>query len=169
MPLIRFSLLTLVIGILLVGCQKELSLELSSEYIKQANELKELVKGKPFRLVDFYSNIPIDYIEDDGEVKLETDLWGYVSGYLRDDRYLLYDDYTLDIIQNDLKIPGSAEEVLSRTYAIGTDANGVFMRFLDYRYNALTYRLHETSEDHFILSISWSQGATLYSRYEFAP
>jgi len=104
MLLNRFSLLTLITGISLAGCEKEMSLELSQEYIKQANDLKEFVEGRSFSLVDFYSNIPIDYIENDGEVREETNLWTYVSPYLRDDQYILYSNNTLDVVQNNLKI-----------------------------------------------------------------
>ena len=169
MKLFSFSLASLFALVSLMGCKKELSLEQSASYIKEAQDFKAFLTDKNFRLTAFYTDTPIDYVENDAEVKSETNLWSYVSGYLKDDTNTFHDDLTVDIAQNAIVMPGLTTAVLSRTYSIGSDGVGVYMQFLDYEYNPLTYRLKEISADHFIIYFLWKNGISLYSRFDLLP
>lgn len=162
----RYPFLFLLILFSITGCEKETSLELHQPDIENANIFKGIVTNHKFQLSAFYSDIPIDYVETDSVVKEETNLWGYVSGYLKDDLNLFTDNKEVFIEQNNIKIPGQDSSVLCRTYFIGADEDGTFMRFLDYQYTPFKYRLHEFHADYFILAIAWRQGATLYSRFD---
>ena len=155
--------------ILLAGCRKEVSVELPQTHVDKANEFKKAVDQRKFRLTAFYSDVPIDYVEDDAEVKRETNLWGYVSGYLKDDIMLFRNDTDVDVDQNLIKMPGEATQILQRKYIIRADADGAYMKFLDYQYNPLEYHLHEITNDYFILYLPWKPGINLYSRFNLLP
>jgi hypothetical protein len=155
---------------LFTACEKELSLELHQSDVKKAEEFQKIVSDKKFQIKAYYSDIPVDYIETDDVVLQETELWGYVSEYLKDDINTFVSNNTdVTIEQNDVKMPGLDDAVLNRKYFIGVDEKGVYMKFLDYQYNPLTYRVYEMTDTYFILAIKWKQGATLYSRFDFIP
>src|SRR5688572_11809148 len=124
----KYSLILLIVSLLMFGCKKELSVE---------NQQPEK-KLRKFQLKSFYSDIPIDFIETDDEIKSETDLWAYVKDYLKDDVNIFGDNNTdVQIYQNDKKMPGLDDSILYRTYFIGTDADGKYMRFLGPDYTQL--------------------------------
>jgi len=142
------------------GCKKELSLE---------NQQTEKTLRK-FQLKAFYSDIPIDFIENDDIIKSESDLWAYVNDYVKDDVNLFTDNNTdVQVYQNDKKLPGLDDAILYRTYFIGSDSEGSYMRYLAPDYTPLRYRLNEMTDDYFILSVKWKHGATVYSRFERIP
>lgn len=174
MKRIHYPLILLAI-VLITSCEKELSLEgyqpppvvIPPVIISEEDQFRELIDSQKFQLRGFYSDVPVDYIENDSLVKEETDLWKYVSHYLKDDINTFYTSgNVVTIEQNAQKMPGLSDPILNRNYLIGTDADGVYMRFLDYQYNPLEYRLHKMTDEYFILSIKWRQGATLFSRFE---
>ncbi len=152
------------------GCQKELSLEQTDLNSIKAEAFQRTIVEKKFQLKSFYSDTPVDYVETDTVVKQETNLWWYVSGYLKDDGNVFSSNKkNLSITQNALKIPGITDAVLNRNYTIGSDKDGVFMIFLDNEYKPLTYRVFASGPDYFILSVKWKYGATLYSKFEVIP
>ena len=169
------ALITLLITLLFAGCSKDFSLELYEPPAPPplpttADDLKNIVINHQFQLRAFYSDIPVDYIKTDSEVKQETDLWSYVIEYLKDDTNRFTDnDDEVQVEQNAIKRPGLDDDILAREFGIGTDAEGIFMKFLDYQYNPLIYRVHEFTETYFILAVEWEDGATLFSRFEMLP
>lgn len=163
------SVACLVALLPVTSCEKELSTEGSSVHLETAKAFNDFVGEKKFRLTAFYSNTPIDYIEDDGEVRAETNLWSYVSGYLKDDINIFYTDNTVDVVQNEIKIPGIDDAVLPRTYSIGASESGAYIRFLDYQYNALQYNLESIGDNYFIVYVPWKDGVRLYSRFDLMP
>jgi hypothetical protein len=153
----KYALIILISGFLFTGCQKELSYEPD----------KPPKSVRKYQLKAFYSDIPVDFIEDDDIVKSETDLWAYVSDYLKDDIDVFTENDTEVLIhQNDIKMPGNDEPILYKKYYIGTDSEGMFMNFLGPTYEPFSYRLQEINEDYFIIFLRWNQGASLFSRFE---
>jgi hypothetical protein len=157
---------------LFASCKKELSLEQARPpAIKptptQEEQFKKLATSAPFQLRGCYSDRPVDYVDNDGQDREETDLWPYVSPYLKDDINRFFSDNTnVTIEQKELKIPGNNNPVIEREYQIGTDSLGVYMNFLDNEYKPLQYRLHELGDTYFVLAAPWKNGVTLFSRFE---
>jgi hypothetical protein len=151
----------------LCSCEKELSLEESG-----LAPVPPLIEPAPqdtapvFQLTAFYSDIPIDFDESDDQIKLETDLWHYVLDYIKDDHYVLRNDSTVEVIQNQIKKPGLAEPVLIRTYERGQDNLGNYIMYLTSSYNQSKYRLYEWDRHHFVIGLKWKDGARVYSRFE---
>jgi hypothetical protein len=169
MKLINYSVIALIL-FSLTSCEKELSLELATITPVKEVELQDFILDKKFRLVDFYSGIPIDYVQNDDTVKQETNLWPYASEYLKDDDNIFDPNGTdVTINQNISTIPGNDAPVLHRKYSIIKDNNGVHLTFLDYQYNPLMYDLYKIGADYFILSVEWKPGVTLYSKFEVIP
>jgi len=129
-------------------------------------KFKQVLTENKFQLRAFYSDVAIDYNEDDSQVLQETDLWHYVAPYLKDDVNTFFANDDVVIQQNEKKKPGLADSLVTRQYSIGTDSDGMYIIFLDYAYESLKYKVHEVGDDYFILSIKWTQGATLFSRFE---
>src|SRR5689334_4723182 len=50
-----------------------------------ANSLDSFLKSNNFQLARYYSDTAIDYDKTDSVTKSETDLWAYVSPWLKDD------------------------------------------------------------------------------------
>jgi hypothetical protein len=142
----KYSLFLLAFCCILASCQKELSLEnpghpepLPTDPTVPAEPVKETRK---YQLRAFYSDIPIDFIEGDDEIRSETDLWRYVKDYLTDDVYEFTVDSTEVMVhQHAKKIAGNNEASFSKTYYIGTDSEGSYMKFLGPEYEQLRYRL----------------------------
>ena len=148
----------------LLSCQKELSFE---------NPVPPPIIEKPadsnppkFQLKAFYSDIPIDFNETDDEVVLETDLWNYVKAYVKDDHHIFLDDSTIEVTQNEIKMPGLTDEVFLRPYSVGQDDLGEYMIYLTADYGSVKYRLHERTEYYFVVSLKWKDGARVFSRFE---
>jgi hypothetical protein len=156
----KYSLMLIITTMMLSGCQKELSLENGTPAVPEKETRK-------YQLRAFYSDKPIDFDESDNVVKSETDLWEYVNDYLKDD----VDEFAMDstevlVYQNEKKIPGNDAPVLSKSYFIGTDAEGMYMKFLGPQYEPLRYRLQEMNDEYFIIYIKWRHGSTVFSRFE---
>lgn len=122
-----------------------------------------------FQLKAFYSDVPIDFDDTDGSPEKETDLWSYVQDYIKDDIYVLLEDGTVEVHQNQKKMPGTSDDVLFRKYSYGSDDGGNFMKFLSSTYEEVKYRLYEKADDHFIISLKWKGGAHVYSKFERVP
>jgi len=133
---------------------------------KKATEFKTILDLKHFRLVDFYSDKPIDYVLTDAEVKSETDLKIYIKPYLLDDDNFFESEGGVVITQNQQKKPGLTAPVLNRNYSISADENGAYLDFLDYDYNPIKYKIGEYSTGGFTIYLDWQNGAKVYSRFE---
>ena len=137
---------------------------------KRAEEFQTNVKSKRFKLVDFYSDLPIDYIENDVEVRQETDLRPYIKQYLVDDEDMFAAEGGLMITQNETKIPGDESSVINRTYRVRWNATEALLDFVDYYYQPLAYKLSDYSATGFTIYLNWHKGnAKIYSRYELIP
>ncbi len=172
-----FYTLLMLLAVVVVSCNKDLSYEggyippveppvEEPPVLSDSDDFKEFLIRFNFQLRDFYSDIAIDFNEEDNQTLSEINLWHYVPQYLRDDINSFEEDGTVIIDQHLVKKSGFDDDILIRSYSIGEDANGVFIVFLDSDYNPLSYRVAEIGEDYFILSVEWTQGATLYSRFE---
>jgi hypothetical protein len=159
----KYSLyLLLAAALAITGCQKELSFEKGDAPDEPSKEV-----SRKYQLRDFYSDIPVDFDEQDDIVKSETELWSYVKEYIKDDIDEFFNDSTLvRVYQNDMKMPGNDEAILDKFYAIGTDSEGQYMSFIGPDYEPLKYRLQVINEDYFIIYVKWRHGATIYSRFE---
>ncbi|MBA4167034.1 MAG: hypothetical protein H0X41_05750 [Chitinophagaceae bacterium] len=169
MKLIHYSVFAAAL-LAFSSCGKELSLELGDVNAVKEKQLEDLIVMKKFQLKAFYSDIPIDYVENDDTVKKETNLWPYVSNYLKDDyNFFQVNGSEVTISQNALKMPGLADSLLHKKYFVSKDDNGVYMEFLDYQYQPLKYDVSKVGTNYFLLSIRWKHGSTLYSRFEIIP
>src|SRR5215217_5128612 len=100
----------------------------------KAAELQTFLQANKFELSRYYSDTPIDYIDTDQVVKAETDLWDYVSPWIKDDRYTFNSDGTVTIEQNALKIQTDSTATLSRNYSVEANDNGVTFNFIGHIY-----------------------------------
>lgn len=148
------------------SCKKEKGDEINPEYLQKAEEFKTFVQAKQFQIADYYSDKPIDYVEDDTETRSETDLWRYVSPWLKDD-YNVFDNSSnkVSITQNAVKMPGETSEVLVKDFNIGADKDGPYFNFLSHEYQPLKYRLVEFSGDQFIVYVNWHSDAKVFTRF----
>lgn len=144
--------------------------DVSAEDKKKAEDFKAFVVEKKFQVKEYYSDKPIDYVEDDTEVKSETDLFAYVSPWIKDD-WNVFDVNTnkVSVTQNDRKIEGNTEAVIVRDFLIGADADGAYFNFLNYQYNPLKYRLVEFTADYFIVYADWHSGAKVFTKFQVIP
>jgi hypothetical protein len=133
---------------------------------KKATEFKTIIDLKHFRLVDFYSDKPIDYIQTDAEIKSETDLKVYIKPYLLDDDNFFESEGGVVITQNQQKKPGLTDPVLNRNFNVSADENSAYLDFLDYDYYPVKYKLGEYSTGGFTIYLDWPGGAKVYSRFE---
>ena len=149
---------------LLCSCSKLRENSLEGE--QRAAQFRSFIVSKKFQVKDFYSDKPIDYIEDDGEVRSETELFKYVSSWIKDD-WNIFEVSTgkVNITQNAVKISGDDSEILVRNFNIGSDNAGVYFDFLTYRYEPLRYRLVEFTDNHFIVYVNWKSGAKLFTKF----
>jgi hypothetical protein len=131
----------------------------------QAAALDSFLQTNGFQLTRYYSDSAIDYDETDTVVKAETDLWPYVSTWLKDDVYTFGSDGNVTINQNDAKIPSDSSATLSRPYAVVADDDGVKFTFLTNDYMALDYRLISMSDTLLTVSALWN-GHTVISDYK---
>ena len=140
--------------------------DVSAEDKQQAEAFKAYVSAKQFRLTNYWSDKAIDYVEDDTEVKSETDLWPYVSLWIKDDLNV-FDINTnkVTITQNANKIEGIADESFTRDFSIGADKDGPYFNFVNYQYNPLKYRLVEFGGDSFTVYVDWHSGAKVFSKF----
>lgn len=152
------------------SCKKDngddTSNEIDPAYVQKAEEFKSFVQSKQFQIADYYTDSPIDYIEDDSAVKSETELWKYVSPWLKDD-YNVFDLSTnkVNITQNAVKIPSDASDVIVKDFSIGADKDGPYFNFLSHEYEPLKYRLVEFTGDQFIVYVNWHSGAKVFTKF----
>lgn len=131
----------------------------------QAAALSTFLEANDFRLTRYYSDNPIDYIDTDQVVKEETDLWDYVSVWLKDDRYKFQSDNQVSIQQNENKIPSDNSLILMRPYEVKPDENGVSFKFMGHEYQPLDYRLITFSDSLVVVSALWN-GKEVKSEYK---
>jgi hypothetical protein len=160
-----------VLALLFFACKKDSESPppdpVQTENEKKAVELQTFLEANTFELTRYYSETPIDYIDTDDVVKAETDLWQYVSPWIKDDRYSFNTDGTVTIQQNDLKIQTDASPTLTRNYSVkGTD-NGVTFNFVGHIYQDLAYNLIEFSDTLVKVNAQWN-GKTVISEYRVA-
>ena len=147
------------------SCQKTVNDKASPEDIARANEFKTAVSEKKFQLKEYYSDVPIDYIDSDNVVKAETQLWQYVSGWLKDDKNLFVNNSEVRVEQNAVKMPGLDTAVLIRRFFIGADQHGPYMDFLNHEYHPLKYRLKDFTDSSFIIYALWNNKSTVFSKF----
>lgn len=167
MKIARSLAAALVAVSLFSSCKKEESA--TPEDVAKANEFKVFVESKRFQVTEFYSDKPIDYNEDD-EAKQETDLYKYVSAWIKDD-YNVFENATgkVMITQNAVKIASIPDEQFTRNFSIGADKNGAYFDFLDYQYNPLKYRLVTFTDDYFLVYVDWHDGAKVFTKFSVKP
>ncbi|MBL7734583.1 MAG: hypothetical protein JNL51_03935 [Chitinophagaceae bacterium] len=158
------SMTVLLLAASLLGCKKDDGV--SSENAAKATEFKAFVDNKPFQIREYYSDKPIDYIDTDAEVKQETNLWKYVSPWIKDD-FNVFNVSTgqVAIAQNEIKIEGNNEAVILKSCSVSAEKTGVYFNFLNYLYQPLKYRLEEFGSDYFIISADWTGGARVFTKF----
>lgn len=130
----------------------------------QAASLDSFLQSNSFQLSSYYSDSAIDYNDADTVVKAETDLWPYVSSWLKDDVYSFGTDGQVTVMQNDKKLAADSSETLTRPYSVTADDDGVKFTFLTNEYEALDYRLVQFSDSVLTVSVTWD-GKTVKSDY----
>jgi hypothetical protein len=164
---IALYLTVLVATVALFSCKKED--DINPEYVKKADEFKSLVGAKYFQIRQYYSNEPIDYIEDDGIAKSETDLNQYISEWLKDDYNMIdLNNNTVTITQNTVKIDTvpAMPDSFSKSISIGADKTGPYFNFLNYQYQPLKYYISEMGSNYFVIYANWHSGAKVFTRFE---
>lgn len=164
------TLLTLFLcgTFLFFSCKKED--EASPEDKQKAEEFKAFIVSKQFQVKDYYSDKPIDYVEDDVEVKSETNLWPYVSLWIKDDFNVIdVNSGKVTITQNAHKFASISSEVFVKDISIGADKNGPYFTFLNYQYNSLKYRLVDFNPESFTVYVDWHSGAKVFSKFNVIP
>jgi hypothetical protein len=161
---LRLLLIAFAACFLFTACNKK-----GKENEKKANEFKAFTSAKKFKIVSFYSDKPVDYEENDTEVKAETELWPYVKDYVRDDINRVVDNGQVHIDQMAIKYFGEDEGTLIRPFSVVSDRTGAYLNFVDYFYNPLRYKLHEFKDDYFIIYIEFRGGARIFSKYQLVP
>jgi hypothetical protein len=144
--------------------------EASPEDKKRAEEFKAFIVSKKFQIQEYYADKPIDYVEDDTEVKSETELFNYVSVWIKDD-WNVFDLGTnkVTITQNTHKFEFISTDVFTKDIAVGADKKGVYFDFLNYQYGPLKYRVVEFTGDTFLVYVDWHSGAKVYTRFHVIP
>lgn len=171
------AILAFGVLVLTAGCSKDEEVVVPTEpdinEIK-AKEFEALITGKGFRPTSFYSDKPIDYIEEDSVIRAETELTKYIKTYLTDDKNVYIAPSSIRIEQNEIKIPGNDSASLIRNFRITHNNAGVYLDFVDYNYLPLRYRLQEFNNNYFIVYVNWQDkkrenSATLFSRFDLLP
>ena len=134
----------------------------------KAEALKSFLLANDFKLTKYYSDTQIDYIDTDDVVKNETNLWEYVSIWLKDDRYSFQSNGQTVIEQNADKIETDNSATISKSYGVTADKDGVQFSFLSHLYTPLNYRLVEMNDSAIIVSATWN-GKTVNSEYKVSP
>ena len=162
--------LMIAIAVLIFACNKksETPDPVSSEDKAKAAALAEFLKSDEFRLTKYYSDTPIDYIDTDQVVMAETDLWKYVSIWLKDDTYSFDGSGNVTVNQNVNRIDTDTAAVLTRSYSVQADAEGVGFKFIGHEYQALNYRLISFTDTNLVVSATWN-GKKVISEYKTVP
>lgn len=168
MKIFAYITVALVASAVLNSCsKKDDPPQVNPEYTKKAEDFKVFVQAKNFRIKNYYSDKPIDYIEDDNQVKSETELWQYVSPWLKDDNNV-FDPAagTVTITQNAEKIPSDASATITKNIRIFADNTGPYFDFLSHEYQPLRYHLVDFADNYFIVYADWHSGEKVYTRFE---
>lgn len=142
----------------MLSCEKEYSYELSAE------ELSRFLLDNQLQLSRYYSNEPIDYVDSDSVEKAETDLWPYVSEWLPDDLYVFETEGRLTVVQNQVKAPFNDSAMINRSYMISVNNEKILLKFVNHRYEELTYRVVSFGDKRLTLATTWN-GNVVYSEY----
>jgi len=172
------SSLALCLVLAVVSCSKDSSTDSGGGTVltpleKRADSLKQYVVGKHFVPVDFWSDTPIDYIEDDDSVKAETDLKKYILGYLADDFITFEAGGNLVVDQRDSVFAGKPA-TFTATWAVTMSKadNAVYLNYLDYYYEPRRYSLLTFTDTELVMFVDWTstkdptKKARLYTRFE---
>lgn len=153
--------------VIFTSCKKD---DASPEAKKKAEEFKSFIESKNFQIAEYYSDNPIDYNEDDTEIKSEINLWAYISLWIKDD-FNVFDVNSgkVTLTQNTNKIAGNAADVFTKDFSIGADKDGPYFSFLNYQYNPLKYHLVEFSGDHFLVYVDWHSRAKVFTKFKTIP
>ena len=162
--------LILAVAIIVFACNKKSEPidPISSQDRAKAAALTEFLQQDKFRLAAYYSETPIDYIDTDQVVTLETQLWKYVSFWLKDDEYTFDASGEVFVDQKDNRIENDSTPVLTRDYSVQADVEGVRFKFLGNEYQDLNYRLVSFSDTHIVVSANWN-GNKVISEYRTVP
>lgn len=139
----------------------------------RADSLKNSLIGNHYLPVLFWSDTPIDYIETNNTITLETDLTKYIMPYIKDDVIPFNADKTLPAMQNMLKMPGADSAVLNRHWdvSISKEKNELYLTYLDYYYAPLTYTVTDFDKNHWVGYVKWTSlnvpanSSNLYTRF----
>jgi hypothetical protein len=164
MKMVKYlAIVFLAIGSL-TSCKKESGA--SAADVAKAEAFKAFIAGKEFQVSEYYSDKPIDYVETDTEVKSETNLWPYVSLWIKDDLN------SFDVATNKVTIQQGADKIAGNDAAtlvfdctIGADKNGPYFNFLNYLYNPLRYHLVEFTDSYFLVYVDWHSGGKVYTKF----
>ena len=168
MKIVTFLAVALIATGVLSSCKK--GEEASPEDKQKAEDFKAFVASKQFTLASYSSDKPIDYVEDDAEVKEETNLWPYVSYWIKDDHNVFdVSTSTVTITQNANKISTISEEVFTREFSIGADKEGPYFNFVNYQYTPLKYHLVDFNAEGFTVYVDWHSGAKVFSEFKVIP
>lgn len=163
-------LLVVVVAITVFACKKnsEAPDPIRSEDKAKAAALADFLQSEEFRLTKYYSDVPIDYVDTDQVVMQETELWQYVSKWLKDDTYSFEANGDVMVDQNTARYDVDTVAVLTRHFAVAADAEGVGFKFLGHEYQALDYRLISFSDTNIVVSAKWN-GKKVISEYNTVP
>jgi len=134
----------------------------------KAAALSDFLENDKLRLTKYYSETPIDYIDTDQVETLETELWQYVSFWLKDDAYTFDISGNVTVEQNANRISADTTPVLARHYEVFADAEGVGFDFIGHEYQDLPYRLISFSDTNLVVSAQWN-GKKVISEYHIVP
>lgn len=163
--------LMIAVAILIFACNKksETTVDpISPEDKAKAAALSDFLKNDKFRLTKYYSDEFIDYIDTDQVVMQEKELWGYVSNWLKDDTYSFDASGSVTIEQNTDRMETDTAAILTRSYSVAADDEGVGFKFIGHEYQALNYRLISFSDTNLVVSATWN-GKKVISEYKTVP
>lgn len=164
MKIVTYLAFALLASSVFSSCKKED--DVSPENKQKAEDFKAAISAKQFRLVEYYADQPIDYVEDDAEVRQETDLWPYVSLWIKDDMNVFdLNSNLVTVVQNTHKFSGITDESFTKDFSVGADKNGAYFNFLNYQYNPLQYRIVDFTADSFTVYVDWHSGAKVFSKF----
>lgn len=165
MKIVTYLAVTLIATGVLSSCKK--GDEASPQDRQKAEDFKAYIVAKQFTLNAYWSDKEIDYVEDDTAIKKETNLWPYVSFWIKDDINVFdVSSGKVTITQNANKYSAITEDVFTRDFSIGADKNGPYFNFVDYQYNPLSYHLVDFDAEGFTVYVDWNSGAKVYSRFK---
>ncbi|MBL7697925.1 MAG: hypothetical protein JNK79_07190 [Chitinophagaceae bacterium] len=163
-------LLVAVVALTVLACNKKSEAvdPIRSEDKAKAAALTEFLKSEEFRLTKYYSDEPIDYIDTDQVVMQETELWQYVSNWLKDDAYSFSSTGDVVIDQNATRYEADTAAILMRKFSVAADPEGVGFKFVGHEYQPLNYRLISFSDTNLVVWAKWN-GKKVISEYKTLP